>query len=82
VVVFYAGPRPWWWFAERFYCETENYTAKDVKALALDRERRKTRVLERAHDLMAVDGNGGLGRVIRSPKMSNASCFAATAAGV
>lgn len=60
VIVVYAGPRQWWWFAERFYCESENYTAKDVKALALERERRKTRVLGRAHDLMAIGANGGL----------------------
>lgn len=59
VPVLEDGRRVWWLFRERVWWEDEGYGADDVAALALDRERRDRRRLERARDLAAVEAAGG-----------------------
>ncbi|MBI2683997.1 MAG: HNH endonuclease [Actinobacteria bacterium] len=44
------GPRTWWLFRDRAYWEDEGLSEEDVLALASERERRRRRTLERAHD--------------------------------
>jgi hypothetical protein len=46
------GRRVWWLFRGRVFWEDEGYAAEDVRALALERERRKRRRLGRARDAM------------------------------
>jgi hypothetical protein len=48
-------PRTWWLFGDVVYWENAGYSASDVKALLLQRERQKQRQLDRAHALMAAD---------------------------
>jgi 5-methylcytosine-specific restriction endonuclease McrA len=38
--------KKWWWFRFRFYCEDEEFSAVQVKALLLQRERRRHRQVE------------------------------------
>ena len=52
VLVTAAGARRYWWFQDRVYWEDDGLEPEDVRALALDRERRRRRTLERAHALM------------------------------
>jgi HNH endonuclease len=47
--------RQWWWWQDAFYWDTGDYSASDVKALLLQRERRKQRELEHAHTMMAQE---------------------------
>jgi hypothetical protein len=47
-----AGARRWWWFRDRIYWEDEGLEADDVRALALEREHRRARALQRAHALL------------------------------
>jgi hypothetical protein len=53
VLVAELGGRRYWLFHGDPYWEQEGLDAEDVKALVLDRERRKQRQLDRAHGLMA-----------------------------
>lgn len=46
------GKRTWWMFRGEFYWEDEGYTAREVKALALERLRNKERRIQRAISLM------------------------------
>ena len=55
VLVAELGERRYWMFHGDPYWEHEGLEADDVKALVLDRERRKQRQLDRAHGLMARD---------------------------
>lgn len=50
-----VGPRRYWWFRDCIYWEDDDLEQEDVKALILDRERKKQRQLDRAHSLMAKD---------------------------
>lgn len=58
--------RTWWLYRGRIYREEDDLAAEDVAALVAERERRKRRRLERAHDLLAVeegqDGDTPAGR--------------------
>ena len=56
------GPRGWWWFRDRIYREDDGLRAEDVRALALERERRRARALERAHALMTAEPQTAAGR--------------------
>jgi len=47
-----ANQRRWWMFKDKFYWEDEGYSALEVKALLLKRERDKERRLKRAKALM------------------------------
>jgi hypothetical protein len=40
--------RNWWWFAGRFWWDSEGLDADDVQALVLQRDRKKQAILERA----------------------------------
>ena len=42
------GQQSWWMFQDKFYVEDDGLSADKVKALALQRERRKERQIERA----------------------------------
>lgn len=53
VLVAQLGGRRYWMFHDVPYWEQEGLEAGDVKALVLERERRKQRQLERAHGVMA-----------------------------
>lgn len=53
VLVAELGDRRYWMFHGDPYWEQDGLQADDVKALVLDRERRKQRQLDRAHGLMA-----------------------------
>lgn len=48
-------PRDWWLYQENIYWENGDYSARDVKALLLQRMRQERRQLERAHALMAME---------------------------
>ena len=52
VAVLQDDRKTWWLFRERIYWEDEGLSEIDVKALALQREERRVRQLERAHDRM------------------------------
>lgn len=41
--------RTWWWFRKHVYVESEGLNADDVKALALQLQRRRDAALDRAH---------------------------------
>ena len=47
--------RQYWWCRGRFYWEDEHLTPEDVLALVHERERRKSRQIERAHAVLATD---------------------------
>lgn len=49
------GARRFWWFRDRFWWEQSGLSAGDVRALVLDRDRRASRRLQRAHALMATE---------------------------
>ena len=51
-----------WLFQDCFYWEDEDLTAEDVKALALQRTRRRERRLATAHSLMRAEEAGERGR--------------------
>ena len=57
VLVMETDGRRWWMFRGRAYTEDEALEEADVRALALDRERRRERTLRRAHDHLAGDAN-------------------------
>ncbi len=65
VLVAELGARRYWMFHGDPYWEQEGLDADDVKALVLDRERRKQRQLDRAHGLMARE-EGPTGRPERT----------------
>jgi 5-methylcytosine-specific restriction endonuclease McrA len=44
--------RQYWWFHDRFYSEDDELSQEDVKALVLDRERKKQRQIDRARSQM------------------------------
>ena len=48
--------RRYWQFRDAFYWESEGLAAEDVRALLLERERRRQRQLDRARGLMAREG--------------------------
>jgi hypothetical protein len=50
-----VGPRRYWWFHDCIYWEDDDLQQGDVKALILDRERKKEQQLDRAHSLMTKD---------------------------
>jgi 5-methylcytosine-specific restriction endonuclease McrA len=50
--------RCWWWFQDRFYWEDDGLEVEDVRALLVDRVRRKRRQLERAHAALAQERAG------------------------
>ena len=50
-----VGDRAYWWFEDACYWESEQLEADDVLALVRDRQRRRTRKLERAHTALALD---------------------------
>jgi len=50
--------RRYWQFRDAFYWESEGLEADDVRALLLERERRKQRQLDRARSLMTRDDMG------------------------
>lgn len=52
VAVLHDERRTWWLFRERTYWEDDGLSEADVKALALQRDERRARQLERAHDQM------------------------------
>ncbi len=54
----FDGRRRWWWFEETFYWENEGLEPGDVLALVRARQRRQQKALERARDLLALDGGG------------------------
>jgi HNH endonuclease len=56
--------RAYWIFKDCFYWEDENLNADDVKALALQRIRKRARQLATAHSVMRAEEAGGL---VRSP---------------
>jgi hypothetical protein len=49
------GPRTWWAFDDRIWWEDEELEPEDVVALVRERERKRTRRLERAHAALAGD---------------------------
>jgi hypothetical protein len=55
VAVLQDGARVVWLFQDRFYWEDDGLAADDVRALALERERRARRQLERAHAALAQE---------------------------
>lgn len=57
------GERTWWWFEDRIWWEDEELEAADVLALVRERERKRTRRLDRAHAALA----GELGTNRRDP---------------
>jgi hypothetical protein len=64
VVLLEDGARVYWLFQDCFYWEDEGLTAEDVRALALQRSRRRERQLATAHSLMRAEEAG---RVARTP---------------
>ena len=53
-----SGRRTMWLFHERFYRDDEGLAAEDVKALALQRERRARAKVQSARSLMRAEENG------------------------
>src|SRR5215212_1229210 len=51
VPIFHDGEKQLWMFRDKFYWEDEGLTEEDVTALALERERKRERQLERAHGM-------------------------------
>jgi hypothetical protein len=49
------GGRCYWWFRDRFWWEDDGLDAADVMALALERDRRRERRLERARATLASE---------------------------
>jgi hypothetical protein len=47
--------RQYWWFSGAFWWEDDGLDAEDVRALVLERQRRKYRQLENAHVAMTVE---------------------------
>jgi hypothetical protein len=54
--------RVYWTFKDCFYWEDEELSADDVKALALQRIRKRERQLSTAHSLMRAEENGDAAR--------------------
>jgi hypothetical protein len=54
-----AYRRTHWWFEDQFYWENADYQERDVLALVRDRERRRQRSLDRAHDLLNSEQSPG-----------------------
>lgn len=47
--------RTWWLFRDKVFWEDDGLSADDVRALALERERRRGKQLARAHDQLLLD---------------------------
>ena len=56
--------RVYWWFKDCFYWEAEDLSADDVKALVLQRIRKRERQLGTAHALMRAEEAG---QAVRPP---------------
>ena len=56
------GRRRTWMFEQRFYAEDDDLSADDVLALVRERERRVRRRLQRAHAMLAQDGDRAVPR--------------------
>ncbi len=63
------GRRRYWWFRDRFWWDDDGLEEADVMALALERERRRERHLDRAHATMAgaraVAGRAGISVAVK-----------------
>ena len=46
--------RCWWWCRDRFWCEDDDLSARDVFALVYEREARRRRRLDRAHAVLSM----------------------------
>jgi hypothetical protein len=55
VLVAYTPCRRYWWFQDRWIWENQALESRDVLALLRERERKRTRSLERAHVLLDVE---------------------------
>jgi hypothetical protein len=49
--------KTWWWFRGEFYWEDEGYKPDEVKALLLERLKKKERKTQRAISLMELEGS-------------------------
>lgn len=63
VALFQLDARAYWMFQDCFFSEDDNLTAQDVKALVLQRTRRRERQLATAHSLMRAEEAGEAIRV-------------------
>ena len=58
VAVLEDEKRTWWLFRDKVFWEDDGLSADDVRALALERDRRRGRQLARAHDQLRLDRTG------------------------
>lgn len=70
------GRRTLWWFRDRFYWDDDANSAKDIKALVLQRTRREQRRLASARALMQGEVTGPSGRRAPIPPHLARSVFA------
>jgi hypothetical protein len=59
-LVMQIDSRTWWWFQDEIYWENESFNALEVKALILERKRRRERQIRRAIALMEQEGAGAV----------------------
>lgn len=75
VVIMAEGPRTYWAFEGRFFWEDDGLAPRDVLALIRDRERRAQRKLERAHAVLAQDGQDASMRRDQIPREIRLAVF-------
>jgi len=75
VAIMAEGARTYWAFEDRFFWEDDGLSSRDVLALVRDRERRAQRKLERAHAVLAQDGQDASTRRDHIPREIRLAVF-------